>query len=57
MALRVCVVAGLLSALLSGCASVGNESIVDATPESVSVQLIKGRTTQQNVRGLYGDSA
>jgi len=57
MALRVCVVAGLLSALLSGCASVGNESIADATPESVSVQLIKGRTTQQNVRGLYGDPA
>jgi len=57
MALRVCVLAGLLSALLSGCASVGNESIADATPESVSVQLIKGRTTQQNVRGLYGDPA
>jgi outer membrane protein assembly factor BamE (lipoprotein component of BamABCDE complex) len=55
MALRVCVVAGLLSALLSGCASVGNESIADATPESVSAQLIKGKTTQDNVRGLYGD--
>jgi outer membrane protein assembly factor BamE (lipoprotein component of BamABCDE complex) len=57
MALRVCVVAGLLSALLSGCASVGNESIADATPESVSAQLIKGKTTQDNVRGLYGDPA
>jgi outer membrane protein assembly factor BamE (lipoprotein component of BamABCDE complex) len=57
MTLRVCVVAGLLSALLSGCASVGNESIADATPESVSAQLIKGKTTQDNVRGLYGDPA
>jgi hypothetical protein len=28
---RVCLLAGLLSALLSGCASVGNESIADAT--------------------------
>jgi hypothetical protein len=29
---------------------VGNESIADATPQSVSAQLIKGKTTQQNVR-------
>jgi outer membrane lipoprotein-sorting protein len=57
MAWRVFLVIGLLSVLLSGCASVGNESIADATPESVSAQLIKGRTTQQNVRGLYGDPA
>ena len=55
MAWRVCLVAGLLSALLGGCASVGNESIADATLESVSAQLIKGKTTQENVRGLYGD--
>ena len=41
--------------MLSGCASVGNESIADATPESVSGQLIKGRTTQDQVRGIYGD--
>jgi len=57
MAWRVCLVVGLSSALLSGCASVGNESIADATPESVSAQLIKGRTTQENVRGQYGDPA
>jgi hypothetical protein len=55
MAWRVCVVAGLSGALLGGCASVGNESIADATPESVSGQLIKGRTTQNQVRGAYGD--
>jgi hypothetical protein len=47
--------AGLSCVLLSGCASVGNESIADATPESVSGQLIKGRTTQQHVREVYGD--
>ena len=57
MTSRVCLVAGLLIALLGGCASVGNESIADATPESVSEQLIKGRTTQDHVRGLYGDPA
>jgi outer membrane protein assembly factor BamE (lipoprotein component of BamABCDE complex) len=57
MSLRICLKAGLLFVLLSGCASVGNESIADATPESVSAQLIKGKTTQENVRGLYGDPA
>jgi hypothetical protein len=57
MAWRVCLVAGLSSALLSGCSSVGNESIADATSESVSAQLIKGKTIQENVRGLYGDPA
>ena len=55
MACRVCWVAGLSFVLLSGCASVGNESIADATSESVSAQLIKGRSTQVDVRGLYGD--
>ena len=57
MAWRVCWVAGLSFALLSGCASVGNESIADATPESVSGQLVKGRTTQNQVRGAYGAPA
>jgi hypothetical protein len=55
MAWRICLVAGLSFALLGGCASVGNDSIADATPESVSGQLIKGRTTQDQVRGAYGD--
>jgi outer membrane protein assembly factor BamE (lipoprotein component of BamABCDE complex) len=55
MVWRVCFVAGLSSALLSGCASVGNETIADATSESVSTQLVKGKTTQTQVRQLYGD--
>jgi outer membrane protein assembly factor BamE (lipoprotein component of BamABCDE complex) len=46
---------GLFSAFLGGCASVGNESIADASQQSVSEQLIKGRTTQAQVRELYGD--
>lgn len=52
---RVYLLAGVACMLLGGCASVGNESIADATPESVSGQLIKGRTTQQHVREVYGD--
>ena len=55
MAWRTCVAAGLSCVLLSGCASVGNESIADATYESVSAQLTKGKTRQPQVRELYGD--
>lgn len=57
MASRVCWVAGLSAVLLGGCASVGNESIADATPESVSGQLVKGKSNQAHVRSIYGDPA
>jgi outer membrane protein assembly factor BamE (lipoprotein component of BamABCDE complex) len=55
MAWRIVVAAGLSSAFLAGCASSGNESIADASHETVSGQLVKGRTTQAQVRQLYGD--
>jgi hypothetical protein len=55
MAWRIGFVAGLSLAFLSGCASVGNESIADASPETVSGQLVKGKTSQEHVRQLYGD--
>ena len=46
----------LLSAcVVAGCISSGNESIADATGATVAGQLIKGRTTQADVRKLYGD--
>jgi hypothetical protein len=59
---RICFVAGILSAAfasasLGGCASVGNESIADASMESVSAQLVKGKTRQDQVRAQYGDPA
>jgi hypothetical protein len=62
MAGRICFAAGLLSVFLSsswlcGCASVGNESIADASLDSVSAQLVRGRTRQDHVRELYGDPA
>lgn len=44
-----------LALALAGCASSGNSSIADATGASVAAQLIKGRTTQADVRKLYGD--
>jgi outer membrane protein assembly factor BamE (lipoprotein component of BamABCDE complex) len=55
MTWRICVVAALSSAFLGGCASSGNERIADASQQSVSEQLVKGRTTQVQVRQLYGD--
>jgi hypothetical protein len=55
MAWRIVVAAGLSSAFLGGCSSSGNESIADASQQSVSGQLVKGRTTQAQVRQLYGD--
>jgi hypothetical protein len=59
---RICFAAGILSAAfafasLGGCASIGNESIADASSDSVSAQLVKGKTRQDHVRELYGDPA
>jgi hypothetical protein len=45
----------LLSCSLAACMSSGNESIADATGATVAGQLIKGKTTQADVRRLYGD--
>lgn len=49
-------IAALVSALLAAaCASSGNPSIADATRDSVGANLIKGRSTQADVRRIYGD--
>ena len=45
----------LLPAFLAGCVTAGNTSIADASADSVSHQIVKGRTTQAEVRQLYGD--
>ena len=55
MAWRIGIAAGLSCAFLAGCASSGNESIADASAQTVSEQIVKGRTTQAQVRQLYGD--
>ena len=55
MAWRIGIAAGLSCVFLAGCASSGNESIADASRETVSEQLVKGKTTQSQVRQLYGD--
>lgn len=45
----------LMLCAVAGCASSGNETIADATGASVAAQLFKGKTTQAEVRKLYGD--
>jgi outer membrane protein assembly factor BamE (lipoprotein component of BamABCDE complex) len=46
----------VLAALaLTACVSVGNDSIADATHETVSKNLVKGKTTQADVRKVFGD--
>ena len=55
MTSRIGLVGALLATFLGGCASVGNQRIADASVESVSKQMSKGRTTQAEVRDLYGD--
>ena len=44
-----------LACALGACMSSGNESIADATNATVAGQLLKGKTTQADVRRLYGD--
>ena len=39
----------------AGCVSAGNSSIAEATTASVSSELVKGQTTQAQVRRIYGD--
>lgn len=45
----------LLSGVLAACVSSGNDSIAEATGDSVAATLHKGKTTQADVRRLYGD--
>ena len=51
---RLLTIAGL-SGLLAACASSGNERIADLTQSNLSADVVKGRTTQDQIRKLYGD--
>jgi hypothetical protein len=52
---RAGLMAGMSCAYLSGCASVGNEQIADASPQTVSEHWSREKTTQARVREVYGD--
>lgn len=51
--LPIVLVAGLL--MLGGCASSGNVSIANQTNDTVEGKLIRGKSTRDDVRKLYGD--
>ncbi len=46
----------VISALsLTGCASYGNKVIMNETVETVSQKIVKGKTTKEEIRAMYGD--
>lgn len=47
-------VTALTLAMLAGCASVGNESLRAESENSVQQKITEGKTTRNQVRGLFG---
>jgi len=47
-------VLALSVALLSGCASVGNETLRAESENSVSKKIVEGKTTKAEVRAMFG---
>lgn len=45
----------ILISILGGCASAGNDKIRTETNESVSKNVIKGVTTKDQIKALYGE--
>lgn len=45
----------LASSILAGCASSGNKSIENESQISVQSKIIKGQTTKEKIRSMYGD--
>ena len=41
--------------LVAGCASTGNKVLKDETASGVAQKIIKGQTTKDQVRAIYGD--
>ena len=44
-----------MSLVMSGCMSSGNKVLKEETSASVSQKIVKGETTQSQVRSMYGD--
>ncbi len=45
----------ILTTAVTGCSSVGNDRIAHQTSQTISEHLVRGQTTQAQVRALYGD--
>lgn len=46
---------GLTVSLMTGCASSGNHSIKNETQESIDSKLVKGKTTKEEVKLIFGN--
>lgn len=44
----------LLSVVIAGCASVGNENLRTETESSVSHKIVEGKTTKSEIRAMFG---
>ncbi len=51
----VVLIAAAISLAMTGCVSSGNKVLKDETSSSVAQKIIKGKTTKQEVRSMYGD--
>ncbi|MFC5549977.1 hypothetical protein [Massilia aerilata] len=53
---KLLVVGGVLisSILVTGCASVGNESLRKESEASVSQKIVQGKTTKNDIRSMFG---
>lgn len=53
---KILVVGGIVvsSILATGCASVGNESLRKESEASVGQKIVQGKTTKNEIRGMFG---
>lgn len=53
---KLLVVGGIVvsSMLATGCASVGNESLRKESETSVAQKIVQGKTTKNEIRGMFG---
>ena len=50
------ITASFLVALLIGCAgTAGNQKLADASKESITANIVEGKTTQAQVKALFGE--
>ena len=44
----------MLAVLVTGCASVGNESLRKESESSISQKIVEGKTTKSEIRSMFG---
>jgi len=51
----VLLIVAVISLAMTGCMSSGNKALKEETGSSVAQKIVKGKTTKQEVRTMYGD--